>query len=161
MIVIRYCMYIYIYICISLSLYIYIYIYTHMSLSVSLSLSLSLYVYIYIYIRIMNIIIHIMNVYIHVYNVMLSVRYILKYYIWSKVSLSPSPNAVARAHAAALAGHRKGANGVSTNGVTADVSFFDRDLLGTPVNLLLSSQKCQCVPFSSIRRNSLLSRRPH
>ena len=26
--------------------------------------------------------------------------------------------------------------------------FFDRDFLGTPVNLLSSSQKCQGVPFS-------------
>ena len=42
---------------------------------------------------------------------------------------------------------RKGANGVITNGVTVICMFFDRDFLGTPVNLLLSSQKCQGVPF--------------
>ena len=35
----------------------------------------------------------------------------------------------------------KGQNGVSTNGVGASFMFFDRDLLGTPVNLLLYSQK--------------------
>ena len=44
--------------------------------------------------------------------------------------------------------HRKGTNGVSTNGVTANLMFFDRDFSGTPVNLLLSSQKCQGVSFS-------------
>ena len=43
---------------------------------------------------------------------------------------------------------QKGTNGVSTNGVTANSMFFDRDFLGTPVNLLLSSDKYQGVPFS-------------
>ena len=38
--------------------------------------------------------------------------------------------------------------------------FWQRDLLGTPVNLLLSSQKCQGVPFSPICQNSLLLKRP-
>ena len=39
-------------------------------------------------------------------------------------------------------------NGVSTNGVTANFMFFDRGtFLGTPVNLLSSSQECQGVPF--------------
>ena len=43
---------------------------------------------------------------------------------------------------------RKGTNGVGTSGVTANFMFFwQRDLLGTPVNLLLSSQKWQGVPF--------------
>ena len=39
---------------------------------------------------------------------------------------------------------RKGTNGAGTNGVTANFMFFDRDLLGTPVNLLLS-HSTQCV----------------
>ena len=55
----------------------------------------------------------------------------------------------------------KGANGVSTNGVTANFILFDRDLLCTPVDLLLSPQKFQGVPFSLIRQNSLLLQRPH
>ena len=39
--------------------------------------------------------------------------------------------------------NRKGTNGVSTNGVTANFSFFcQRGFLGTAFNLLLSSQKC-------------------
>ena len=58
-------------------------------------------------------------------------------------------------------GLRKGTNGVSTHGVSANLMFFDRDCLGTPVNLLSSSQKCQGVPFSPISRNSLLLQRPH
>ena len=55
---------------------------------------------------------------------------------------------------------RKGTNGVSTNGVTANLSFlFDRGTSwDTPVNLLSSSQKCQGVPFSPICRKSLLWR---
>ena len=57
---------------------------------------------------------------------------------------------------------RKGTNGVGTNGVTADFMLFDRGtLLGAPVNLLLSSQKCQGVPFSPICQKSLLLQRPH
>ena len=39
--------------------------------------------------------------------------------------------------------------------------FRQRDLLGTPINLLLSPQKCQGVPFSPIRQKSLLLQRPH
>ena len=39
--------------------------------------------------------------------------------------------------------------------------FFDRGTLGTPVNLLESSQKCQGIPFSLICQNSLLLQRPH
>ena len=42
---------------------------------------------------------------------------------------------------------RKGTNGVSTNGATADFMFFDRDFLGTHVNLLLSPQQCQGMHF--------------
>ena len=41
------------------------------------------------------------------------------------------------------------------------ISYFSTDLLGTPVNLLLSSQKCQVVPFSPICQNCLLLQRPH
>ena len=52
-------------------------------------------------------------------------------------------------------GCRKGTNGVSTNGLTANLMFLLTEgpswLL--PLNLLLSSQKCQGVPFSPIRRN--------
>ena len=53
---------------------------------------------------------------------------------------------------------RKGTNGVSTNGVTVNIMFFflQRDILGTPVYLRLSSQKCQGVPFSPSCQNSLL-----
>ena len=50
-----------------------------------------------------------------------------------------------------LGGTRKGTNGVSTNGVTANSVFFgQRDFLGTPVSLLVSPQKCQGVPFPPI-----------
>ena len=45
-------------------------------------------------------------------------------------------------------GVRKGTNGISTNRVTSNFMFFDRDFLGTPINLLLSSQKWQGVFFS-------------
>ena len=38
---------------------------------------------------------------------------------------------------------RKGTKGVSTNGVTANFMFFVSVFWGTPVNLLLSSKKCQ------------------
>ena len=45
-------------------------------------------------------------------------------------------------------------NGVGTDGVAADVMCFERGTFwGTPVNLLLSFQKCQGVPFSSICQN--------
>ena len=52
-------------------------------------------------------------------------------------------------------------HGVSTNGVTANIIFFDRDFLGTPFNLLLYSQKCQGVPLPPICQNSLFLQRPH
>ena len=55
---------------------------------------------------------------------------------------------------------RKGTNGVSTHGFTANCMFFDTDFLGTPGNLLLSSQKCQGVSFPSICQNSLLCSGP-
>ena len=58
-------------------------------------------------------------------------------------------------------GVQKGTNGVSTDGVTASFMCFDRDFLGTPVNLLLYSQKCQGTPFYTICQNSLLLQRPH
>ena len=47
---------------------------------------------------------------------------------------------------------RKGSNEVSTNGVTANVlsCFLTEGLVGTPVDLRLSSQKCQGVPVSPI-----------
>ena len=45
---------------------------------------------------------------------------------------------------------RKGTNGARTNGVTAFSFFLTVFLLGTPVNLRLSSQKCQGVAFSPI-----------
>ena len=60
-----------------------------------------------------------------------------------------------------LYGRRRGTNGVSTNGVTAKFMFFDRDFGGTPVNLPLSSQKRQGVPFSPTCQKSLLLQRPH
>ena len=51
---------------------------------------------------------------------------------------------------------RKGTNGVSTNGVTANFILVDRgDFWGTPVNIFLSSQKCQVVPLSPICQISL------
>ena len=57
---------------------------------------------------------------------------------------------------------RKGTNGVSTNGVTVNFVFFEqRDLLGTPVNILLFSQKCQGLPFSPTRQHLLLLQRPY
>ena len=66
----------------------------------------------------------------------------------------PGPAATWRAAwAPTPRGAQKGANGVSTSGVTAKIMFFDRDF-GTPVNLLLYSQKCQGVPFSQSVQNS-------
>ena len=57
---------------------------------------------------------------------------------------------------------RKGTNGVSTNGVTANFMFFDRGTFRVlPVTYFLYFQKCQGVPFSPTRRNSLLLQRPH
>ena len=45
--------------------------------------------------------------------------------------------------------------------VSLQVSCFcDRDFWGIPVNLLLSPQKCQGVPFSPICQHSLLLQRP-
>ena len=58
-----------------------------------------------------------------------------------------------------LDGLRRGTNGVSTDGVSS--AEAQRDFLGTPVNLLLSSQKCPGVPFSPICPNLLLLQRPH
>ena len=52
---------------------------------------------------------------------------------------------------------RKGTSGVSTDGVTAFLLFVLRDLFGTPVNLLLSSQKCQGVPFSPSCQHELIT----
>ena len=48
---------------------------------------------------------------------------------------------------------RRGTHGVSTNGVTANSMFFDRGTFwGTPVNLLLSSQKVPgCTFFPNLR----------
>ena len=46
-------------------------------------------------------------------------------------------------------GFREGTNAVSSNGVAANSSFFDRDFFGTRIDLLLSSQKCQGVFFSN------------
>ena len=42
---------------------------------------------------------------------------------------------------------RKVTNGVSTSGVTANFMFFDRDFLGTPVNLLLSPKESRAYLF--------------
>ena len=50
-------------------------------------------------------------------------------------------------------------NGVSTNGVTANFMCFERGNFW--VLPLISSQKCQGVPFSPIYRNDLLLQRPH
>ena len=58
-----------------------------------------------------------------------------------------------------LRGIRKGTNGVSTDRVTANFMFFDRDLLGT--NLSKSINICQfCLPFSPICQTRLLLQRP-
>ena len=57
----------------------------------------------------------------------------------------------------------KGQMGVSTNGVSADcMCFFDRGTFRVfPFTYLYICQKCQGVPFSPIRQNSLLLQRPH
>ena len=48
------------------------------------------------------------------------------------------------------------------DGVTANLVFFARgDLLGTPINLLFSCQKCQGVQFVPVYQNSSLLHRPH
>ena len=48
----------------------------------------------------------------------------------------------------------KGQMGWALMGVTANFMFFDRDFWGAPIKLLVSSQKCQGVPFSPIRQNA-------
>ena len=99
-----------------------------------LSPSLSLYIYIYIYICI----------YTHTYACI----GICMLYSWLLCR--------------GMGSSRKGANGVSTKRVTAFCCFFgQRDFLVTPVNLLLSTQKCQGVPFSPICQNCLLLQRPY
>ena len=49
---------------------------------------------------------------------------------------------------------RKGTNGVSSNGATANFMIFDRGTFCVlPLAYLLSSQKCQGIPFSPICQN--------
>ena len=67
-----------------------------------------------------------------------------------------------RAARAGLALVGKGQMGSALMGSLQIFLFFDRGtFLGTPVNLLLSPQKCQGVPFSPICQSSLLLQRPH
>ena len=57
---------------------------------------------------------------------------------------------------------RKGTNGVSTNGVTANVMCFDRGTFGVlPLTYCYLPQKCQGIPVCQICLNSLLLQRPH
>ena len=56
---------------------------------------------------------------------------------------------------------RKGTNEVSTDGVTANFMCLGKDLLDTPVKVLLSSPKCQGVPFFCNLSKSILLQRPH
>ena len=59
-------------------------------------------------------------------------------------------------------GDRKGTDGVSTNGFAANLMLFDRVTFWVlPLTEVLSSQKCQGVPFSPICQNLLLLQRPH
>ena len=167
--IVHICIYIYIilyiYIYIYISYYIYIYIYIHIYIYIYLLLHLRgcgrgsrgarlwrrggqeaggivqhpyvytyMYIYIYVYIHI-----YIYNIYIYIY-------------IWATQGAPTSQPG----------SFRKGTNGVSTSGGHCKLYVFgQRDLLGIPVNLFLSSQKCQGVPFSPICQNSLLSQRPH
>ena len=73
---------------------------------------------------------------------------------------SASPGATPSSWAAFASGIRKGTSGVSTNGVTANLMCFDSGtFFGTPVNLLLSSQKCQGVPVpQSVKLGCFCSR---
>ena len=63
------------------------------------------------------------------------------------LALASLRQAVRKIGLLAASGSRKGTNEVNTNGVTANLVFFQRDFLGAPVNQFLSSQKCQGVPF--------------
>ena len=109
---------------------------------ISLSLSLSLYIYIYVYIYIY---IYYTSTHIHIYTY----RDICR----EREGLQAHPRELSI---------RKGTNGVSTNGVTANFMVFDRGTFGcTPVSLLLSSQKCQGVPFAPTCQNSSFLQRPH
>ena len=50
---------------------------------------------------------------------------------------------------------RKGTNGVSTDGVTANFTLFDGGTFGVlPLTYFYIPLKCQGVPFSSICQNS-------
>ena len=64
-----------------------------------------------------------------------------------------------RGRSRARRGSRKGTNGVGTSMGSLRILCLltEGTFWGAPVNLLLSSQKCQGVPFSPIRQNSLHS----
>ena len=56
----------------------------------------------------------------------------------------------------------KGQMGSALTGSLANLVILDRDFWwGTPLNLRLSSQKRQGVPFPRIRQKSFLLQRPH
>ena len=58
-------------------------------------------------------------------------------------------------------GSRKGTNGVSTNGVTANLMLFDRGTFWViPLTYFDLYKKCQGVPFSPVCQNSLPLQRP-
>ena len=88
---------------------------------------------------------------------MLNHYYIIFYYICrarrSRPCAPPRTPTRARLRMGCLCCRRKGTNGVSTNGVTANFMFLTEGLFGYSVNLLVYSQKCQGVHVSPICQN--------
>ena len=152
----RVCVYMYIRVCVCIHIYIYIYMYMYMCIYVYKYICIYVSVYLCIHIHVC--------IYIYIHNaICVNDRFI---YVRAYIHASPVARALfcmttilvvlRRTHPS-----RKGTNGVSTNGVTANLLFLTEELFGAPVNLLLSTQKCQAVPVSPIRQNSLLLQRPH
>ena len=121
-------------------MYIYIYIHTYIHIYAYIYIYIYMYIHIYIYIYTHCICTHI---YVYMYIYIEREREISK-------RRSPGDFPGKPARRILVCDIRKGTNGVSTYGVTANVVFFDWGFLGTPVNLLLSSQKSQGLPFSPI-----------
>ena len=107
---------------------------------ISLSLSLCIYIYIYVY------------VYVYVYI-----------YIYIYVGRLQDAPGDPRAAGAGLGEGRMGSALLGSLQCSCFLTgkLFGCYFLGAPVNLLLSSQKCQGVPFFAICQTSLLLQRPH
>ena len=117
-----------------------------------------IYIHIHIYIYIYTIYIYILYIYIYTYMYVIATRPYRGPPVPGDESCSLELRdarkalAFGRLFCCLFCFARKGAEGASSNGVTANV-LRQRDFLGTPVNLLVSSRKCQGIPFSPICQN--------